>query len=72
MRKVFQTGATVVESLGHFGSGIRIVLLNVLDDVVEVVGGGSGPTQAHLRPQDLFQLLAYFLVLYEVSPVSRS
>lgn len=47
MRKTSQAVAAVLNGLRHVGSGIGIVLLNVLNNCVEIVGGGSGPAQAH-------------------------
>jgi hypothetical protein len=41
----------------------------MLNNRIEIVGGGSGPAAGALALQDLFQLLSYFLVLHEISAI---
>src|SRR5229473_2710989 len=47
IRELSEGVAAVIESLSDIGSGDGIILLNVTHDVVEIVGGGSSPAQAH-------------------------
>ena len=47
MWKLSQIPAAIVEGLGYVRSSFRIVTLNMANDPVEIISGGSGPTDAH-------------------------
>src|SRR5580704_4170658 len=57
IRKAPQTVATVVDGRRNVGSSDRILLLDVLHDFVEIVGGGSSPAQAHQGCKICFSFL---------------
>jgi hypothetical protein len=45
--KPSQVPAAIVKGFGYIRSRLRVVLLNVTYDIVEIVCGGSSPTHAH-------------------------
>ncbi len=45
--KASQAATAIVQGLGYICGSLFIVWLNVPNNVVEVVSGGSGPTHAH-------------------------
>jgi hypothetical protein len=47
IRKFLQTVASIVDSLCYICGCVRIVLLDVLNDVVQIVRRGSGPAYSY-------------------------
>ena len=68
--EVSQIAATIVESVCNLCGSVGIVLLNATNNIVEILGGGRGPAQAHLRPQYLLNLGADLVVLHKLSAFS--